>query len=607
VKSARGASAAFALLSVAVACAPVKGAPLSGAPINRCFDVKPCEAYAVSGVDATLECNEGRCDFGRPKYPLGFTIVVNVPTSSFYAPGRTFVLTSADVSAQSGVTPLGTCIPPTCVRLPELVAVEGKYKVKSAAATAVGLPLPDDTSLPVRVSFFPLVEGTQNEAVPLGIPADAVLMASRMVRKGKEQPLEATYIDAVSVGRYLRVAYPEPPYDAYFPPAFTQIPVSDALSDNFVLGDPTQLDDETGDSRLATLSRDAGLDGWRVWLIDSITQRRISSIHALAGKKMSVTLHTVGWSQPNSKALKEDIDVVVAPPDGWVAVPRLQSRLINGQGLEQLVIPPLPGPASIKGVVAHGDGDSLTGIPAKVLFTSTRLRLLDGTLQPLLRYATSVATDDTGKFATVLPPGLYDVTIEPAEGTGFAKSKDSFDTSAALAKTYLPPPRTVAKGRVVLADGRALAEADILAIPSDRPAPATAVKPRPARTRTDEDGNFRFEVDQGQYDFSVEPQAGTGFAPLVQVRTFGGETADIGELTIAPPARLSFRLQDPSQNGNPIVRAIVRVFAEPRVGAVGAGGVGTVGGRVSPPAVEIGRTMSDDQGQCEILLAPQPP
>lgn len=586
------ASASLALVALGVACAPVKGAPLSEAPLNAgCPEQNRCDAYRVPGARTAAQCNDGRCDFGRPDY--AFTIVVNVPTASFFAPGRSFVLTSADVSAQPGVTPSNpNCIPPSCVQLPDLVAAEGKYRTTAEASTAVGYPLPEGTSLPVRVSFFPLLEGTQDEAVAMGVPADALLASSRLIRKGKEQPLEVSYVDAVSVGRYLRVTYPEPPYDAYFPPAFTQLSVSERFLDDYVLGLPTTpLDDPGGTSRHATITRAEGLDGWRVWLIDSLTQRRISSLKTLTGKAAEVTLHTAGWSQITSPALKEGVEVIVAPPDSWIATPRLQSPVINGIGLEQLVVPSVPGPASVKGVVASGDG-ALTGIPAKVIFTSTRLRLLDGTLQPLLRYSTSVSTDDTGSFRTVLPPGLYDVTIEPAEGTGFAKSKDTFDTSTALAKTYRPPPRTLVSGRVLLADGRALAEADVLALPSKRAASSNALEPRPARTRTDRDGAFIFEADQGAYDLVVDPQAGTGFPRLVQARSFGAGTADLGEITVAPPARLSFKLLDPSQVGNPIVRAVVRVFAE----APGRG----------PPAVEMGRAMSDENGQVEILLAQQP-
>jgi hypothetical protein len=245
----------------------------------------------------------------------------------------------------------------------------------------------------------------------------------------------------------------------------------------------------------------------------------------------------------------------------------------------------------VRGLVASGEGAVLNGIPARLVFTSSRLRLPDGTLQPLLRYEAEVATDSRGTFRSVLPPGLYDVLVEPLEGTGFAAKRDTFDTSTALAKTFRPPPRTVVSGRVVLADGRPLSEADVVALPSPRALSASSVRPRPARTRTGPDGAFVFEADQGQYDFEIDPAAGTGFPRLVQPRSIGAGTADLGDLVVAPPARLAFKVVDPLIR-SPIPRATVRVFAE-------------LPGR-GPPAVEVGRAMSDDGGQVEILLAHRP-
>jgi hypothetical protein len=588
---------ALAVLALAVACSPIVAEPLSTAPLNEgCLDVHKCELYTVPGATTKAQCHDGRCDFGLPTYP--FTVVVNVPDTSFYAPGLSFVLTNKDLSAQPGTISTNTaCRPPLCVPLQELVHVVGRYLVTSAASADVGLPLEEGTSIPVRVTLVPLVDGTTDEAASVGIPAVDVLTSSlAAVQPGITGPPVIQYSDAVSVGRYLRVAYPEPPYDQFFPPAFTTLSASvGGGTDDFFLGHTeTPLDDETGDTRRATVTRAEGLDGWQVWLIDSVTGRRISSLRTLEGTKMDVRLDTVGQTQATSRALKENVEVIVAPPASFLGVPRLQSRIINGQGLELLEVPPLPSPASVTGVVASGEGTALTGVPSVVHFDSTRVRRMDGTPDPLLRYSTSVSTDDSGRFATVLPPGIYDVTIEPDEVNAFefAKVKDTFDTSAGLAKTYRPPPRTVASGKVVLADGRPLAQADIRAVPSDVTVTGTAVKPRPVHTQTDGDGNFSFLVDQGQYDFVVDPQAGTGFPRLVQVRSFATGTAKLDAIVIAPPARLSFTVRDPSTNGNPIVRAVVRVFAEPP--------------NRGPPAVEIARSMTDELGQCEILLAPEP-
>ena len=542
------------------------------------------------------QCHDGRCDFGLPTYP--YTVVVNVPDTSFYAPGRAFVLTNKDLSAQPGtVSGNAACKPPLCVPLQELVTGGGAVprhdrSLRGRRAAARGRHVAPGAG-DARSARRRHARRGGNGGDPRGRRAHVLAGrgSARNHRRAAESSTptpsrsDATFASRIPSRRTTSISRRR---------SRTLSASVPALNDDFFLGDAkkTPLDDETGDTRKATVSRAEGLDGWQVWLIDSVTGRRISSLRTLHGTKMEVRLDTVGQTQANSRALKENVEVIVAPPASFIGVPRLQSRIINGQGLEALDVPPLPGPASVTGVVASGEGMALTGIPSVLQFDSTRVRRADGTPDPLLRYSTSVSTDDTGHFATVLPPGLYDVTIEPDYRTSFAKVKDTFDTSDGLAKTYRPPPRTVASGKVVLADGRPLAAADIRAIPSDVAVTGTAVKPRPAHTRTDEDGNFSFEVDQGQYDFVVDPQAGTGFPRLVQVRSFAIGTAKLDAIVIAPPARLSFTLKDPSKNGNPIVRATVRVFAEPP--------------NRGPPAVEIARSMTDEQGQCEILLAQQP-
>ena len=585
-------SSTVVAMSLGFACAPIQGSPLSGAPLNTgCPDPHACSAYDVEGSKTKATCEKGRCEAGRPDF--AFMIVVNVPDTSFYGPGRTFYLSDKSLSSQTGMLARGLCIPPTCVQLPELVPTEGKYLVTAKASKLVGLPLPEGTSIPVTASFVPLLESTMDEAVPRGLPMDSVITSSRVISKGPERPEEVSFIDAISVGRYRRISYPQPPYDQFFPPAISTLRVSEGIADVFTLGDAkTPLDDENGTSRIAKVTRAEGLEGWRVWLEEGATGRRISSIRTLIDSPSTVRLDTTGQHQPTTQALADDVDVIVAPPDAWIGVPRLQSRVVNGSGLKALLVPPLPAPAMVSGDVAFGEGEGLTGLPSRVIFASSRLRLVDGTLQPLLHYSAVVASDERGHFTTVLPPGLYDVTVEPAEGTRYAKVKDTFDTAEKLAKTFRPPLRTLASGRVLLTDGRPLAEADVLALPSDTAGVATPVKPRPARARTDAAGRFSFEVDQGQYDLVVDPQAGTGFPRVVQLRSFGLGTAEIGDIQVGAPHKLSFKLGDASQVANPIVRALVRVFASPP-------------GRVGP-AVEIGRAMTDEQGNCEILLAQQP-
>ena len=602
-------------LAPSFACDPVVGTPFPQAPINACGAGQfPCDRYVVKGatkatcnVDETT--NRSRCDFGRPSYP--YTIVVNVPDSSFYAAGRTLVLTSNDLAPQPGTTTTcqqGVIGTTQCIRLPEMVAVEGKYRVTDMAARALGKRVTSAPSLrvsiPVRVAYVPFApDSTTAEAATEGLPLQDIAMSSLAIRPTGSTVPEIKYVDTISVGRYQRVAYPEPPFDVFFPPAFTALPVKQPLLDDFVLGATdekpaagetlTPLDDDTGATRVTTISRAEGLDGWRVYLIDKVTRRRISTVKTLAGVKQTVVLHTVGWNQPGTNALLPAF-IVVVPPAGQVAVPRLETEIVNGapETFKELDLPALAPPTKLTGNVVGGDGRNLIGLPSRLHFTSTGLRRHGGEPVKLLTYATSLSTDEAGHFETVLPPGFYDVTIEPAEFTGFSKVKESLDTTVTLTKDFKPPLRSTAFGHVVLADGRPLAEANISALPSEIALDGRAVKPRPVQTRTDQDGNFRFVVDQGQYDLTVDPRAGTDFPRVVQIRSFGAGTIDVGEIVVPPPARIAFVLRDQNRPvGNPIVRATVRVFAEPP-------------GR-GPPAIEIGRSMTGADGRVEILLAPQ--
>ncbi len=588
------------------ACGPVIGAPLSIAPANACGAGElSCDRYTVAGNSPKATCKsvptpktiKTRCDFGKPDF--AYTIVVSVPESSFYAPGRTFVLTNNDLVAQTGavVDRCSLSNPIPCKRLPSLVSVTGKYTTTRAAALQLGIDVPSGTSIPIRASFVPLAADADVEVYGTGIPVQDSIVASQLLARSV-----VAFSEAVAIGRYHRIAYPEPPFDAFFPPVFTPLVITDSLEDNvdLVVAQPgldpkgVVLDDPDGTTRQSTITRLEGLDGWQAWFADEPAYggRRISTVKRLSGTTSTVTLHTIGASQAPSTALRDHTEIVVAPPRGWLGVPRLESLIFSGDpaGFKTLTFPPLKTPEIISGVVAQGD-TTLTGVPSRLLFTSTVITTLSGDPAPTLKYEASVSTDDSGRFQTVLPPGSYDVTIEPAEGTGLSAYKDTLSTALMRSKTFRPPARTVTTGRVMLSDGRPLPEATVTVIPADVTLVGRAVRPRPRRTRTRDDGTFSLEVDQGQYTLMVDPLPGTDFPRAVQARSFTGATADLGDVVVEPPLRLGFFLKDPSDIGNPIMRANVSIYAE-------------IPGR-GPPAVEIGRATTDADGYVEILLAPQ--
>lgn len=572
--------------------------------MNRCADY-PCDNYE-KGSRTGARCRAGRCEIptpgGRPDFP--FWIVVHVPDTSIFAPGMTFVLFSdkqGEPAFKKPVTPgistrCSTLQLPPCLEVGGLSAVSGEYKVTQRASIEVGYPLEEGTAIPVRVVYEPK-GNDQREAFEQTLPLDALFDSSRMVSEGSKSVPQ--HLRALPFGTYLRIMYPLPPFDAYFPPTADLQPIKTPNHvDKFFLGDPPPtgkpLDDVTGDSRVATITREDGLDGWRVWLEDRRTKRRISVIRTLSGKEDTVRLDTTGENRaPNGAVgLGDDVEAIVAPPESWTAVPRFVTLLFGGAGLKNLRYPAIPPPVTVTGVVAlPSDGSTLLGIPARLTFESDVLATR-GEPDPLLQYSTTVNTDDRGRFATILPPGTYAATIEPADGTGYAKTRHEVVIDRTVtALTLQPPPRTVVRGRVVLTDERSLGEAEIVAIPEE-PQDANSVKPRPGRTRTSDDGRFLFELDPGPYVFTVIPKAGTGFPRVITRPEIPSQATELPEIRVPAPTRLSFVLRDPSPTGNPIVRAVVRIFA-------------AVPGREATP-IEIGSAMTDPDGLVEILLAQEP-
>src|SRR5262249_47266936 len=147
--------------------------------------------------------------------------------------------------------------------------------------------------------------------------------------------------------------------------------------------------------------------------------------------------------------------------------------------------------------------------------------------------------------------------------------------------TLQPPPRTIVRGRVVLTDERPLTEADVLAMP-ERPDNPDRIVPRPGRTKTVQDGRFLIELGPGSYVFTVIPKAGTGCPRVIARPDILADAIELPDIRVPAPTRLTFILRDPSPTGNPIVRAVVRIFA-------------AVPGREAWP-IEIGSAMTDPDG-----------
>lgn len=608
-------AASFALLAGAVAlapsCAPIEVPDASSAPVNRCAD-HPCDDYKG---DLRAPCGtDGRCQFiNRPSFP--FWLVVHVADTAIFAPGSTFAFYS-DANGEPTFKPPTSlsvdakCVPPFCVKLGNFGAVSGSYTVSEAASKEVGFPLAQGTSIPVRVVYVP-TSNVQRLALAETLPVDVQFTSSRLGTS--DERTGPNHRRVLPFGTYQRVMYPEAPYDEFFPPTSdTQIIGTDLIDDFLLLGvleksstdskNSKPLDPISDGSRLARVTRDDGLDGFRVWLEDASTRRRISVVRSLTGRDQEMQLFTTDENRsPNGTGLGNDVEAVVAPPDDWTAVPRYVTPLPGGAGLQNLQYPAIPPPVAVTGVVAFsqpGEGDVLRGIPSTLAFDSVDIASRAGTTT-LLRYRTTVTTDDRGRFATILPPGTYFATITPKLGTGFATTRQKVVIDRTVTTVTLKPPSlAVVKGKVLLTDGRPVGDTEILATPDPPPSPATDVAPvpNPTRTRTARDGSYLLELDPGPWLITVIPAAGSGFPRVVVSATVPAQpdgAAGFADIRVPPPTPLKVTIKDPTLTVNPVVRAVVRVFAEPS-------------SRKNRP-IEIGVGMTDQEGTVEILLAEPPP
>jgi hypothetical protein len=231
-------------------------------------------------------------------------------------------------------------------------------------------------------------------------------------------------------------------------------------------------------------------------------------------------------------------------------------------------------------------------VASRVTLESETITRASGDPDPSLRYSTTVSTDNRGRFATVVPPGRYRVTVLPLEGTPFAAFRQVVEIQDDQPITLSPPRRTRVSGAALLTDGRAANNAEVLATPEPLAGASAVPTPRPARAKVGLDGTFEFDLDQGSYVLTVVPEEGTGFPRVLRRATIPANEADVGVVRIPPPTPLRLQIVDPSTLARPIPLATVRIFATPEAG----------GGAL----LEVGSGMTDVTGRVEILLAQQP-
>jgi hypothetical protein len=609
-------------------------------------------------------CQGGICVSTDPSF--NFTMLVSLPEGSFYAPGLTVpIVFQAQKPPCTPSSLYEQCLSPCsevtsieCVQIPAVVEPVGALLVSNGIAVDVGAESyvnnasQTTTALPVHVQYRPLWPPLDDSSVhveaptvglPL-LPTNAELLQRTIGVNGPGGTQATEWQAPLGPGTYERAIVPD--YPAF--PVITS--TVQAANDTFlsvqVNVDPAgQVAPGTVPAETLQVTNYDGSPlpaGYSVYLADSATLRRVSSMTTLTGQQASCSatepcapgnwctsstssgvcqplLVTIGaWT---SKAAPTNLDVVVAPPPGS-PVPYLADPVVTSLSEEQF--PALPSPVVVSGSVVGPDrapvvaslvidSTASVGGTGGIIITSTDTTIARE--QPFLHYATSAQTDGAGNYSVTLPPGTYDVFVAPVPGSNLAATSLTLEVAPALGpgppvaagkNLVLSLPGTMT-GRATVADGRPLAGATVQALPAASLAaslvPTTADPrrwPRPGTTTTDATGAFALALDPGLYDVVVQPANGTGlpWVTLSGQTVFAGETTELlfgAPLSVPAPMVQDLLLHDPSDN--PIIRAVVRVYASAASSKNPTQGA-------PAPMIEIGSWLTDTSGHVTMLLAP---
>ena len=613
---------------VVLACEPISSAPPPIAPYNTC-PAHPCSAYApyqTGIVPAQCDPTRGAC---LVPANLAYTLVVALPETSFFAPGRSIAVSSTSLfSGADAICPRladpANGLPFPCARLPDIGNVTGIYVVEAAqtdTTLGVGFNLgngSNQTVLPVDVTYRPLwpapTDGTLTDPVSIGLPLLPTLaqyIVGPYVLPGPDNSPAMQFQAALPQGTYERTVAPQAPFDTAFPPDVATVTVTSGTTDqpDLMNLDTTSPSGGRGQFPMFNICREDGqlMDGATVFLRDQTTLRTVSSVTTLGSANVGTaspgtlctnpavtyTVHLFTNHHPPAPAndALDNTELVVVP--SAAAQPTMVIPRLGLDSLEQQY-PAIPAPVQVSGTVTSTDGT--TPLSAGVTLTSTKIFTADSKMfSTNLVYGASFQSGQDGSFSVSLPPGDYSVIVTP-DAVGFAKTLISapLEVNATFpqqaGKSLAVEQKRVVTGSAQVSDGRPLAgaEVDALAAAGQLATTPAAALPRQATTVTDANGNFTLLLDGGQYDIVVRPANGSRLPWVVSPSRQVGETGVVlSALSVPAPIDASLVLMDPASNRIPY--ALVRAFAQ----------AGTA-------YVEIGRAYTDQNGAFEMYLAGAP-
>ena len=267
-------------------------------------------------------------------------------------------------------------------------------------------------------------------------------------------------------------------------------------------------------------------------------------------------------------AVSIDPDIPLASDDEVIRIPRLN-------------------PVQFTGRVRDEAGTAVPGATVRFLSNS----VFDGSQLGLQgSFSGSATTNEDGSFGLGLLPGFYSVTVTPPDDLesswGVLSSEALVGDEITLAEALIVPSKVELFGSVSTFKNEAAPGVTVVA--RARAGAESASLYRSQETVSNSLGRFTMRMDIGLYDLQVRVSSENGYAWLVEpALAVDGDLARTYPLD--PPIAVEGLLQ--ASDGTAVPDALIRAY------------VLTSDGSSSRP-VQVAETMSDDQGNYRLLIAP---
>lgn len=585
----------------------------------------PAGSVAVNSCDEEDNpCNEGTCNregmcVANRTLIQSLLVEVTPPNTTPDMGGKTFLARLDSLGGDIAIAPVGT------VKGSIVSPVDAGCQFQ-APPPNLSAYVPSEGTIPANLTFVP------SERL-LGVATTTYVTASGVDWKAGQEYQYATTLPPGSYDIYV-----EPRLD----PKLEQDPkclvppflmrrqeIEGSLTLKVELPPPTELD-----VIVRGPPGDASLTGWSAAVLDVVSGRVLSAPFRLGVPKPTESGSDYEWKMrfvPAHVVVDGELEVDpefdghevirLSPPEGVVAPSFIFDRsgidlapggpyVVDLAPATGYSIPASPLPATVTIQVQTLDLETDAPVEAAVTLTAESI---DG-VSPSASFVTTVQVDESGLTSVVVPPGEYVVRAVPPPSLGLATAETKWrvrETPGVVQggkSIQLPRALFIAGEAFVSGVGgpafgaTASAVVSPLAVQSDvyeRTLGIPSTLPRTSAGIVDSDGAYELDVDPGQYDFFVRPEARSRYAwfvsPQLTLTTAGVRLPRLKlPLPFVYGAHVVVEVDGVTTN---VPGALVRAYTY-----VTDGGQYTSDISESAAVIPVAEARADENGEFELLI-----